>query len=426
VAVLSDGPEAPVHRVCFAPRPGDPRLLVETERSGFVRPCVRDPRTGARIDVELPELRGDVLALDWDATRDRLLLLHVDGGVHRLLEHNLVTGHTEALDLPPGAYAEPDVADVHPLVFASYYAPGGTLRLVRSRWDLPLHVLERREDAGELRPVVEPAPVPPGRPFESHLVQSRDGTAAQLWVGTPADPTAARATILFVHGGPNLATVDRYDPSAQAWLDEGFVYAALNYRGSVTFGRAFREGFWGSLGDRELEDIEAAVGWLGDRGLAGPESLFITGESYGGHLTLLSLGRLPGLFAGGLAHVALADWTTAYEGMNPALQAAWRGFIGGTPETAPERFARYSAITYVDRVRAPAWLDQGQHDTRTSPKQAQRYADALRAAGGDVALDWFEGGHAPTGLEALRVSQARMFDLVDRRLRGRRWSGEGA
>jgi dipeptidyl aminopeptidase/acylaminoacyl peptidase len=85
-----------------------------------------------------------------------------------------------------------------------------------------------------------------------------------------------------VHGGPTYTIPDRYDPSAQAWLDAGFAYASVNFRGSVTFGRAFREGFWGRSGDAELEDIEATVAWLAGRGLGDPRSTFISGASYGG------------------------------------------------------------------------------------------------------------------------------------------------
>ena len=421
VATLSDGPEGPVHRVRFSSIPGDPRLLVETERSGFARPCIWDPMHGTRIDVDLPHLDGDVLALDWDAARGRVLTLHVDGGLHRPMEHDTATGETVVLDVPPGAYAEPDVADVQPLVFGSHYAPDGTLRLTRARWDEPLHVLERDDTDGALHPRIPVAAVPPGRAFASHLVASRDGTRAQLWVARPAGGDPPRGTVLFFHGGPNLAIVDRYDPSAQAWLDEGFAYAALNYRGSVTFGRAFREGFWGNLGDREIEDVEAALAWLRAQGMADPATTFATGVSYGGLMTLLSLGRLPDAFAGGLAHVALADWTAAYAGMNPALQAAWRGFLGGTPETAPERYRRSSPIGWVADVRAPVWLNQGRNDTRTPPGQAQRYADALRAAGGDVLIEWFEGGHGVPALDRALADQERMFELVDRRLRGLRW-----
>ncbi len=421
VATLVDGPMGPVRRVRFSGVPGDPRLLAYSERSGYARPVVWNPLTGERTDLDLPHLAGDVLPLDWDAVAGRILLCHVDAGIHRLSEHSLPTGETARIEHPDGAYVELDVGDAYPDVFSSHYATDGRLRLVCSRWDVPVHLLERADD-GSLRTVVPPAEVPAGVHLASETIVSRDGTPVQLWWGAP-EGREPRATILVVHGGPTYTIPDRYDPSAQAWLDAGFAYASLNFRGSVTFGRAFREGFWGRSGDAELEDIAAAVAWLSGRGLGDPRSTFISGASYGGHLTLLALGRLPDLFAGGLAIVAMADWTTAFAVMNPALQAAWRGFIGGTPETEPERFARYSAISYVDQVRAPVWLWQGEFDSRTPAAQAQRYFEALRAAGGDVVIEWFPGGHTGASLEALEYVQARMMDLVERALRGERWAG---
>jgi len=420
VATLVDGPLGPVRRIRFSGVAGDPRLLAYTERSGFARPVVWDPLSGERTDLDLPHLAGDVLPLDWDAASGRVLLCHVDAGIHRLFEHLLATGETTKLDHPDGAYVELDTGDAYPDVFSSHYGGDGRLRLVCSRWDVPVHVLERADD-GTLRTVVAPAGVPAGVRLASQTIVSRDGTPVQLWWGVPPD-REPRATILEVHGGPSYTIPDRYDPSAQAWLDAGYAYASLNYRGSVTFGRAFREGFWGRNGDAELEDIDAALAWLAGRGLADPRSTFISGASYGGHLTLLALGRLPDRFAGGLAIVAMADWATAFAAMNPALQAAWRGFIGGTPETEPDKFARYSAISYVDRVRAPVWLWQGEFDSRTPSAQAQRYYEALRATGGDVVIEWFPGGHAAPSLGALERMQARMIELVERALRGERWA----
>jgi len=34
---------------------------------------------------------------------------------------------------------------------------------------------------------------------------------------------------------------DYYPPSSQAWVDEGFAFLTINYRGSTTFGRALLE-----------------------------------------------------------------------------------------------------------------------------------------------------------------------------------------
>ncbi|SEP53123.1 S9 family peptidase [Amycolatopsis saalfeldensis] len=420
LAMLSDGPEAPVRAVRFSPVPGDPRLLVSTERSGFARPAVWHPLTGARIDVDAPELTGDLVTLDWSDDAGLLLLAHVDEGIHRLYEYDLATAGLSRVDHPDGAYFSPDVASPLPCYWASHYGPGNEIRLVRQRFDRPLEVLSLDATRREPKTRLEPGPIVPGTRLKSERVVSKDGTKLQLWAARPPSATGPVPTILYIHGGPNLVTVDGYDPSAQAWLDEGFGFASLNYRGSVTFGRKFREGFWGAVGDRELEDVEAARNWLVDQGIAA--EVFIAGASYGGFMTLLSLGRLPGLFAGGLASVAMADWRLAYDDMAPALQAAWRGFIGGTPESAPERFAYSSPLTYVEQVRAPVLLSQGRADSRTPARQAGEYVRRLTAAGGDAVLDWFEGGHETTSTVAMLEAHERELGLVRRALRGQRWS----
>jgi len=420
VTTLSDGALGPIRPIRFAQQPGDSRLLASTEVSGFARPLVWDPINGVRIDIPLPSYLGDVVPLDWHSESGRLLLAHVDEGIHRLLEHDLDSGITTHLQHPQGAFFEPDTGSEFPVIWSSYYAHDGARRLVTSSWDVPLHILESRNS--EMPQVVlPPSNVPHATQFASHTVTSRDGAKAQLWVGLPKGLEKPRGVILEVHGGPNLVTVDRYDALAQSWIDDGWAYAALNYRGSVTFGREFRESFWGRVGVGEIDDIDAAINWLESEGLASADSIFITGASYGGFLTLLALGKLPNRIAGGLAHVAQADWVAAYPQMNPALQTAWRGFVGSDPGIDPTPWQEASPISYVEHVRAPAWLNQGAFDTRTPPEQAQRYADSLRDAGGDVVLDWFQGGHMPGGLAGLAHDYRRMKELTDKALLGQRW-----
>jgi hypothetical protein len=159
---------------------------------------------------------------------------------------------------------------------------------------------------------------------------------------------------------------------AQAWLEAGFAYAAVDYRGSVTFGRAFREGFWRAGVEPELADVRAALEFLRGQGVARPGSTFVTGASYGGHMTLHCLGRLPGDLAGGFAHVAMADWASAFEEMSPAVRGVGKTWIGGDARTAPEAVARFSAITYVDRVRGSVWLNQGSRDARRPDPAVRR------------------------------------------------------
>lgn len=419
VAVLDDMPLGPVRSVCFSRDLGDPRLLVSTERSGFARPCLWNPITDARVDFDLEEFDGEVVALDWHPGLGEILAVHVAAGEHRLLRCDEATGSATVIADGLGSLFDPDVAAAHDTNSHSYLRSDGSVAIVHSTWAEPRRVsrLDRDDRLVDLLP---PAPVPTGHRLTSVLVTSKDGTDVQLWFGRPSGP--ARGTVLEVHGGPNLVTVDAYSPWAQEWLDAGFAFGSLNYRGSVTFGRTFREGFWGCASDRELEDIAAAVNWMRSQGLADPATSFITGESYGGHLTLLAMGRLPGMFAGGLAHIAMADWMAAWDDMNPALRRAWAGFLGGTPHEVPEVWSERSAVNFVDRVQGSVWLNQGTRDTRTPAAQAQSYVDRLRACGGDVLIDWFDAGHGAPGLRAAGESFARMLELADLTLQGRRWS----
>lgn len=413
VAVLDDLPAGPVRGVRFSSVVGDDRMLLNTERSGFARPAIWNVRTGFRTDFDLPDLRGDVVAVDWHARSGRVLAVHFDTGGQRLLEIDEADGSVREV-LRGGSFANPDVADLHPFQWTSYFAPDGTIRAVRSSWETPLHIQEVSSTGSEARTLIEPAPVPAGTALSAESLVSADGTALQLWWGRPdGDPVG---TVLAVHGGPNLVTIDEYDPSAQSWIEHGFAYASLNYRGSVTFGRAFREGFWGAGGDREIEDVEAAISWLRAQGLANPASTFITGASFGGHLTLLSMGRLPDAFAGGLAHVAVADWASTISEMNPAVRAVWSSWV------PPELVEKFSALTYVNDITGSVWINQGAVDTRTPVVGVQRFVDELAERGGDIVLEIFDGGHEPTGLEILERDQRRMLDLVRRTSRGERWS----
>lgn len=416
VATLDDLPDGPVRAVRFSSVAGDDRLLLNTERSGFSRPAIWHPRTEERHDFDLPDLAGEVIALDWHAPSGRILALHVDGGIHRLLEIEEAGGGVRTV-LEGGSFAEPDIANLHPFYWTSYYAPDGVIRAMRSSWDVPLRVTEVAADGAE-KTLIAPAAVPPGQPLTSTLVTSADGTRVQLWSGRPAGREPL-GTILEIHGGPMLVAVDHYNPSAQSWLDAGFAYASLNYRGSVTFGRAFREGFWNVGGDREIEDVSAAIDWLRAQGLADPASTFVTGASYGGHMTLLSVGRLPELFAGGFAHVAVADWSVTIDAMNPAVRSVWSSWV------PPELVERFSAISYLDDVTASVWINQGSIDTRTPVVGVQGYVDRLRARGGDAVLEIFEGGHEPTGLRGAAHDQRRMQELALRTLAGDRWDAPG-
>lgn len=422
IAVCNDMDEGgPVRAVRFSPLPGDDRLLLSTEKSGFARPALWSPSTGARTDYALPDLKGEVLALDWAPEHSQILVLHVDEGIHRLLLLDAGTGVVSIIRQGTGSYAEPDVAAEFAYSAQSYLDQEGGVFVFEQSWGRPPALISIDAE-GRSRLVIDPPDIPDGFKLTSELVTSADGTEVQMWWAIPRG--AVRGTILSIHGGPNLVTTDHYAPEAQAWLEEGFAFASLNYRGSVTFGREFREGFWTGYGDREIADIRAVMDRLRQLGVADPTSTFVTGASYGGHLTLLSMGRLPEYFAGGFAVVAMADWATAFEEMNAALRAVWEKVLANGTLSFEEACAKLSATSYAAEVQGSVVLFQGARDSRTPPAQARKYVEKLKSSGGDVLIEWFDAGHSPAGMAIEHEWLERELGLVALTESSLRWSGQ--
>jgi dipeptidyl aminopeptidase/acylaminoacyl peptidase len=383
VAELWDGEGASVEAGPFARRAtnGDARLAATTNRSGFTRPLLWSPRSGERRDLRVDELDGDVVPLDWSGEGDRLLLLQTSRAQRRLWIYDVAGDALHELDHPPGYYG------------AAYFAPNNEIFATWEDAADPTRVIALDPETGALRRTVLAAgETLPGRPWRAVTFPSTDGQEIQGWLGVP-EGEGPFPTILYTHGGPESVQTEEYMPEAQAWLDHGFAWLSINYRGSTTFGREFQQQIWGNLGQWEIEDMVAARDWLVREGIAHPDQIFPSGWSYGGYLTLLALGRRPELWAGGMAGVAVADWGMLYEDSSENLRGYCSAMFGGTPAEKPEQYAASSPIADVERVRAPLLIIQGRNDSRTPARPVEVYAERLRALGKAVEVEWFETGH---------------------------------
>ena len=394
VARLVDPDGGSITAAGFSPVPGDPRVLVAATRGrdGYCRPEVWNPVTGELRALDVPAAGEpvEVFPLDWSDDARYVLLGTQHYAEQRLDVVDLDTGATTPVDVPRGSYWS--------MVHRPTFGPDGTVLVTREAADTPMAVWRWRPGAPAER-VLSSAPVPPGHPARSVTFPSSDGTTVQAWLLTP-DTGGPHPAVVYVHGGPHWYDPDWFNPEAQAWVDEGFAVLDVNFRGSLGRGNAYAEQIWGDIGNLELEDVVAARDWLVQRGIARPEAVFVTGASYGGYLTLYALGRRPELWAGGFAAVAGADWAAEYRDASAALQAAIRGWFGGSPDELPDLYRARSPITYVADVRAPVVIVQALHDTRTPAEQMRSYISRLESLGKDVTVRWLDGGHQlPPGEE---------------------------
>ena len=367
--------------VAFAPVPSDGRLVAYSNRTGVGRPLVLDIVQGTRTDIALDGLEGEVYPADWSADGRQVLLVHFARAVQRLLVYDVAERTLTPLNQPNGTYGH------------AYFARDGAIHVLWEDSTHPPQILALDAATGMPVRTLLPAPdVPPCRPWRSVSFASTDQQQIQGWLAVPGG-AGPFPTILHVHGGPEAAMTEVFLPSSQSWLDHGFAFLSINYRGSTTFGRAFLEQIWGNVGRWEVEDMVAAREWLIKEGIADPARVLVTGWSYGGYLTLLALGTQPDLWAGGMAGIAIADWAIAHEDTTDTLRS-WRAArFGGTPEEVPERYAASSPITYAQHVKAPVMIIQGRNDTRTPPRSVEAYEAKMKALGKSIEVHWFDAGH---------------------------------
>jgi dipeptidyl aminopeptidase/acylaminoacyl peptidase len=417
VAELWDGPESSVSSVDFSPVSGDSRIVAASDVSGGLRPLIWDPLTGARTDLDLGEWgsgESEIVPWDWSADGSSILLARVANAIQQLAVYETATGRLRRLDHPGGMYG--------------FWGEIGNWfnqdNDVVAEWQDASHpstVVLLDGATGRLKAeLLKPDPPPPSRPWRSITYNVDCDQPIQAWLSLPEGEGPFPA-VIETHGGPESATMEMFLPRGQVWTDHGYAYLTINYRGSTTFGREFKEAIWGRPGELEMRDVVAGRAWLVDQGIARPDEIILSGWSYGGFLTLLGLGVAPGLWAAGLAGIAVADWVSEYEDENDALRAYDRALFGGPPSEMMDAYVRASPLTYCAAVDAPVLIIQGRNDTRCPARQVELYEARMRELGKPIEVIWFDAGHA-AGADIERVigHAGAMLDFANRVLAERR------
>ncbi|MCA9888666.1 MAG: prolyl oligopeptidase family serine peptidase [Anaerolineae bacterium] len=392
---LWDGPGTSVQPVGFARRAGDMRFLATSSASGYPRPLIWNTRTNERFDLPVDDIEGDVTAWDWSEDGRLILLRQMHMAQSKLWLYDAESKQTTALNHPAGTYSK------------AYFSPDGTIYAHLSDATNAERIIELEMSGAFRRVVLDAAPDQSGIHPQSVTFSSGDGTPIQAWLYTP-EGDGPFPTIVHTHGGPTGVQTNRYMPDIQAWLDHGFAFFTINYRGSTTFGKDFQDAILGNLGDLEVQDVVAGVHWLLDEGIAQPDMILKTGRSYGGYMTLQCIGKAPDLWAGGMAIVAIADWKLMYEDQAETLRGYQRALFGGSPDELPEAHKKSSPITYAEQVKAPLLVIQGRNDTRCPERQMEVYEAKLRGLGKQIEMSWYEAGHGAMTIE----EQVRQMELM--------------
>jgi dipeptidyl aminopeptidase/acylaminoacyl peptidase len=252
-----------------------------------------------------------------------------------------------------------------------------------------------------------------GRTYELRW-HSRDGLEIEGLVTVP-DTQGPYPTILHVHGGPVGAYQDGWigrDPHTTVLVARGFAVFRPNPRGSAGRGGAFAEAVRHDMGGLDVDDVMSGVARLVADGVADPERLGVTGQSYGGFMSAW-LPCLTEVFKASVARSPCTDWRSQHLTSN--IAEFDRLFLQGDPFDPASQYQTRNPLTHHARCSTPMLLTAGSRDLATPVNQAQQMFRALAENGVESSLAIYpEEGHDVQGLPALADQCARMVAWFDR------------
>jgi len=222
------------------------------------------------------------------------------------------------------------------------------------------------------------------------VVRSRDGLELVSYLSLPkgADPDGngrpkqPLPLVLWIHGGPWARDGWGLNPVHQWLANRGYAALSVNYRGSTGFGKAFINAANREWGRKMHEDVLDAVAWAVREGVADPKRIAITGGSYGGYETLVSMTMSPEVFACGVDLVGISNLVTWMQNVPEywiPIMPLLKDRVGDVATDEGRAFLmERSPISYADKIVRPLLIGQGANDPRVPQQESDQLVKAMQ------------------------------------------------
>jgi dipeptidyl aminopeptidase/acylaminoacyl peptidase len=343
-----------------------------SERSGWYELHLVGADGGG--ERRLTRAEADLSEPDWHPDGDRLVAVRCRRNRFDLVTIDAASGDVDVL-AEGGSWGAPHwTADG--AVVANYEdaATAPQLRLVR--------------DTGAADVLHAPTPLAvrsaPHRHPQDVTYASFDGLEIPAFLFRPDGASRERPVpaIVYPHGGPTSYYGDEWDGHAQYFLDKGYAWLAINFRGSTGYGREFERLNHGDWGVGDTKDCLAAADYLRTLEWVDGSRLGIFGASYGSYMALLSVTDDPELrFRCAVAKYGDCDILTSWaQGDREGVQDMGR--MMAHPSVIPDAYRAGSPVHRLENVQVPLLIAHGELDARVSPRQSEQLVRELRRLGG--------------------------------------------
>ncbi|MFZ0014625.1 MAG: prolyl oligopeptidase family serine peptidase, partial [Acidimicrobiia bacterium] len=217
----------------------------------------------------------------------------------------------------------------------------------------------------------------PHQHFERITYTSGDGLEVEGFLFRPPGTDGPVPAVVYPHGGPTSVYGDEWDGHAQYFIDKGYAWFAINFRGSTTYGLDFERANHDVWGVSDTEDCVAAGEYLQGLDWVDSDRIAIFGASYGSYMALTSLVHPRNPFACGVAKYGDSNILTSWaQGDRPGGDDLER--MMGHPSDNRSAYRAASPIHAIETIERPILIAHGERDARVHVKQAEELVEALK------------------------------------------------
>jgi dipeptidyl aminopeptidase/acylaminoacyl peptidase len=247
-------------------------------------------------------------------------------------------------------------------------------------------------------------------PLERVVFSSQDGLDIEGFLFRPAEISAPVPAVVYPHGGPTSMYGDEWDGHAQYFVDKGYAWFAINFRGSTTYGRTFERANHNNWGVGDTEDCLAAGRYLASLDWVDGNRIAIFGASYGSYMALTALVHPDNPFACGVSKYGDCNILTSWaQGDRPGRDDLER--MMDHPARNRGGYHAGSPIHRLENLERPILIAHGERDARVHPKQADELVAQLKRLGkGYEYVTYPEEGHG----FLRRASQIDFYERLER------------
>ncbi|MEO0462106.1 MAG: DPP IV N-terminal domain-containing protein [Pseudomonadota bacterium] len=245
---------------------------------------------------------------------------------------------------------------------------GKILMVSRSAPDQPTQSYLANSQNGVRVTWVEENALEKGHPYTPYLlshempefgtIKADDGTTDlhYMMLKPEMEPGKSYPVFYYHYAGPGPQIVDKGwgGALAQAIVEKGYIYFALDGRGTANRGVDFEQPLYRAMGDVEVRDQKTGAEFLKTLDYVDGDKIALYGWSYGGYMTLKQMQADPGLYAAGISGAPVTKWEL--------YDTHYTERFMGDPRVVPEAYEKASAIPDAAKISDPLLLIHGMAD----------------------------------------------------------------